>query len=197
MAERKAIPKTLRFDVFARDKFTCQYCGRMSPDVVLEIDHIQPVSKGGKNELLNLVTSCRDCNRGKSNKTLSENSAVKRQQNELCDMAERLEQAKMMIEWKENMIAAKTNFVDVIIKLIESMTSYSLNDDGKRGIFNLISRFSFEEVYEATEISFTRYYAPYKDDEKRKQSFNFACSKIGGICYNKRKQKEAVQYGET
>ena len=59
---RKAIPKSVRFEVFKRDKFTCQYCGASAPDVILEIDHIRPVSKGGTNDILNLVTACRDCN---------------------------------------------------------------------------------------------------------------------------------------
>ncbi|MCK4795228.1 MAG: HNH endonuclease [Desulfobacteraceae bacterium] len=49
--KRKAISKKLRFEVFKRDSFTCQYCGRKSPDVLLEIDHIKPVSKEGKNDI--------------------------------------------------------------------------------------------------------------------------------------------------
>lgn len=62
MAKRKTITKKLRFEVFKRDNFTCQYCGRMAPDVILEIEHVNPVSKGGDNNILNLVTSCQDCN---------------------------------------------------------------------------------------------------------------------------------------
>ncbi len=64
------VSKSLRFDIFRRDKFTCQYCGRRPPDVVLEIDHITPVSQGGDDESPNLVTSCYDCNRGKGTKVL-------------------------------------------------------------------------------------------------------------------------------
>jgi len=67
-----AIRKGKRFDVFTRDGFTCQYCGRRPPEVILEVDHIQPASKGGDDEDLNLVTSCWECNRGKSAKVLSE-----------------------------------------------------------------------------------------------------------------------------
>ena len=48
------------------EKLTCQYCGKSSPEVVLEVDHVTPVSKGGTNEFENLITSCRECNRGKS-----------------------------------------------------------------------------------------------------------------------------------
>lgn len=67
-----AIGKTLRFEIFARDAFTCQYCGRRPPDVVLEVDHIHPQSKGGLDEPVNLITSCFDCNRGKRDRLVSE-----------------------------------------------------------------------------------------------------------------------------
>jgi 5-methylcytosine-specific restriction endonuclease McrA len=55
----------IRFKVLDRDNFTCRYCGRKSPEVMLEIDHIQPKAKGGNNFINNLTTSCRECNRGK------------------------------------------------------------------------------------------------------------------------------------
>ena len=66
-----AISKSVRFEVFARDAFTCQYCGQHPPDTVLELDHIHR-AKGGSDELLNLITSCWECNRGKAAKVLSE-----------------------------------------------------------------------------------------------------------------------------
>lgn len=55
-----------RFEVFKRDDFTCQYCGRRSPDVVLEVDHIVPRANGGSDDPINLRTSCWECNHGKS-----------------------------------------------------------------------------------------------------------------------------------
>jgi hypothetical protein len=67
-----AVGKSLRFEVFARDSFICQYCGRRPPEVVLECDHIHPRSKGGSDEIVNLVTSCYDCNQGKRAKIISE-----------------------------------------------------------------------------------------------------------------------------
>lgn len=62
---RKALGKSVRFKVFNRDGFTCQYCGQQPPKVVLEVDHIVPVSSGGRDHLENLTTACFDCNRGK------------------------------------------------------------------------------------------------------------------------------------
>ena len=61
---------TTRFAILKRDDFTCQYCGRKAPFVVLEVDHIYPKSKGGRWKLENLITSCFECNRGKRDNIL-------------------------------------------------------------------------------------------------------------------------------
>lgn len=68
--KRKSISKGRRFDIFRRDGFTCQYCGQQPPDVVLEVDHILPVSRGGNNDEMNLIAACFACNRGKAAKPL-------------------------------------------------------------------------------------------------------------------------------
>lgn len=60
--DRKPLSKKTRFEVFKRDQFTCQYCGNKPPNTTLEIDHIKAVSKGGNDEIINLITSCFDCN---------------------------------------------------------------------------------------------------------------------------------------
>ena len=101
MAERKPISKKMRFEVFKRDNFTCQYCGRHAPDVVLECDHIKPVAEGGKNTFLNLITSCMECNRGKGKTVLSDSSAVDKQFERMAVLNEKREQMKMMLKWRE------------------------------------------------------------------------------------------------
>ena len=65
MTQRKSLTKKVRFEVFKRDSFICQYCGSKAPDVILEVDHLNPVKEGGSNDIMNLVTSCFSCNRGK------------------------------------------------------------------------------------------------------------------------------------
>lgn len=61
----------LRFDVFQRDGFRCQYCGLSARDgALLHADHVIPESKGGPTTMENLVTACVDCNLGKSDKDL-------------------------------------------------------------------------------------------------------------------------------
>jgi hypothetical protein len=57
-------------EVFKRDNYICQYCGSVGGK--LEADHIIPFSKGGKDSLENLTTSCRKCNRQKRDKSVEE-----------------------------------------------------------------------------------------------------------------------------
>jgi hypothetical protein len=54
-----------RWHVLERDGFTCRYCGQSAPEVRLEVDHVLPRSRGGGDELDNLVTACWSCNQGK------------------------------------------------------------------------------------------------------------------------------------
>jgi hypothetical protein len=61
-----AVSKRLRYEVFRRDDYTCRYCGRSAPEVVLAVDHVVPTALGGADSAENLVTACRDCNAGKS-----------------------------------------------------------------------------------------------------------------------------------
>lgn len=66
----RGVSKKLRFEVFKRDEFTCQYCGAQPPGSVLECDHIEPLAKGGKTTADNLITACEACNRGKGDRPL-------------------------------------------------------------------------------------------------------------------------------
>lgn len=65
-----AVWSALRATVFERDDFTCVYCGAQG--VRLECDHVIPVSRGGLNDLSNLATACKNCNRAKRNKLVEE-----------------------------------------------------------------------------------------------------------------------------
>jgi len=62
------VPPKVRFEILKRDNFTCQYCGKKAPEVILEVDHIEPYSKTKNNHPDNLITACKDCNRGKRTK---------------------------------------------------------------------------------------------------------------------------------
>lgn len=69
--KRRPVPLDVRYSVLKRDGERCVLCGASPKDnssVVLEVDHIIPVSKGGDDSFSNLRTLCRDCNQGKKDK---------------------------------------------------------------------------------------------------------------------------------
>lgn len=173
MSERKTISKTLRFEVFKRDSFTCQYCGRSAPDVILEVDHIVPVAEGGQNEIMNLVTSCRDCNRGKGKRELSDDTILKKQKAQLDDLNERREQLEMMVAWKQGLAQIMQSQVEAIEQLFYHAYGREFTETGWKQMRNLIRKYGFDEVYTSTEIAIDKYPA------------DVAFDKIGGICYNR------------
>ena len=59
-----------RREVFARDNYTCQYCGRQTKD--LTIDHVVPRHRNGRHTWDNLVSACRGCNHRKAGRTPAE-----------------------------------------------------------------------------------------------------------------------------
>ena len=67
--ERSKMSDSLRYDVMKRDGFRCVLCGASRDDgITLHVDHIIPVSRGGKTEMSNLRTLCERCNLGKGAK---------------------------------------------------------------------------------------------------------------------------------
>lgn len=58
-----------RLNIFARDKFTCQYCGERPHRSQLNLDHVIPRSLGGRTTWENVVCSCVECNRRKGGRT--------------------------------------------------------------------------------------------------------------------------------
>jgi len=98
---RHPISKALRFKVFARDGFTCQYCGQRPPTVTLQIDHLRPVAVGGDNAESNLISACSSCNAGKSAKPIAEPRTTKELAKRADDLEERLEQLQRYREAEE------------------------------------------------------------------------------------------------
>lgn len=64
--------KFSRLNIYARDKFTCQYCVQRFASEDLTFDHVQPRSRGGRTSWENIVTCCIDCNSDKSDRTPGE-----------------------------------------------------------------------------------------------------------------------------
>ena len=153
--KRKSLSKKTRFEVFKRDDFRCQYCGNVPPKVILEIDHLTPVSKGGDNDINNLITSCFDCNRGKTNikldrvtPAISENLKVLKQKEE---------QLKEYRKFISNIKMRKTREINKINSLFEEFfPDRELTKNFKRSVGMFIKKLSFDEVEDSMFIACSR-----------------------------------------
>jgi hypothetical protein len=178
--------KKLRFEVFKRDKFTCQYCGRSAPDIILHVDHIEPVSRGGKDDLLNLVTSCRDCNLGKGNRQLSDDTVLKQRKRQLDELQERREQLEMQLDWQRSLLEEDeftiTELADFWTDLVPG---FLLNEHGLQNLRKWVTKYSVTEVIEAMKTATTQY-LKYEDADRptipTKTSVEHAIDYIPRIC---------------
>jgi 5-methylcytosine-specific restriction endonuclease McrA len=75
-------PAFTRFNVFLRDRFTCQYCGEPFASHDLTFDHLVPRSRGGKTTWQNVVTACSSCNLEKGSRLPHEAQMFPRRQPE-------------------------------------------------------------------------------------------------------------------
>lgn len=69
MMRRRRTPRFTKTNLYLRDLNTCQYCNTQFPRTQLTLDHVTPLSKGGKTNWLNIVAACTKCNSFKGNKT--------------------------------------------------------------------------------------------------------------------------------
>jgi hypothetical protein len=182
--------KTLRFEVFKRDSFTCQYCGRVAPDVVLEIDHIQPVSKDGDDDLFNLTTACFDCNRGKTNRLLSDNSVIRKQKKQLDELQSKKEQIEMLFEWKKGLLNVDDFKIQKLAEYLDGLTpGFVTTDTGKQKIRLLLKKFTMEEIMDAMNVVTEKYIELDSDGHITKESMQLAFNKIGGVCFTTKQAK--------
>ena len=171
--ERKAITKRLRFKIFKRDEFSCQYCWRTPElhNITLEVDHLISVKNWWWNEEENLTTSCFDCNRWKRWDSIVRWS-LEKTKNELLEIKERLEQIKYIAKLKDNIRKKqkdiednKLSFIDDIMKWYKIEFIYKMKirikNQNKKYMYSLEL---LRECLEITEAKFCLYDNFYIDD---------------------------------
>jgi hypothetical protein len=187
MPKRKSVGQRLRFEIFKRDEFKCQYCGRTPPVVVLELDHIVAIANDGDNSDINLITSCVDCNRGKGARSLNQ-------------VPESLESK---IKDKKVRVAQLSAYNDFLMEVranenatINSIGLYWFNQYKKeKNVYVFAGRYLSSlrtflkylppaKIYEAIDIAFERMFPERIDDDYR--TFRYFC----GICWKFIKSEE-------
>jgi hypothetical protein len=186
---RAPVSKKTRFEVFKRDRFTCQYCGEKAPEVVLHCDHITPVAEGGGPDIMNLVTACADCNGGKGARRLDDRSAVERQRSQIEDLEARREQLEMMLAWRDGAQAQAVDLVEEISERIGDRGGFWPNESGKADIRKWLKRYSLAEVLAAMDEAFD-HYMRFNGEEPDQKAWNAAFSKIPAFASMKRQAQD-------
>lgn len=189
MPKREPVSKKTRFEVFKRDKFTCQYCGAKAPEVVLHCDHILPVAEGGGRDIMNLVTACAACNGGKGARKLDDRSAVERQRTQVEELQERREQLEMMLAWRDAEQEDAIDAVEALSERIGQRGQYVPNDKGKADLRKWLRQYSLIELLEAMDIAFDQYLV-LQGAKVTMDSWGAAFRKIPAIASVRRREAE-------
>lgn len=172
-----AISKKTRFEVFKRDGFQCAYCGKTPPEVSLEVDHVDPKSKGGSDDVNNLLTACFDCNRGKRN------NKIDKIPNKLNDNIEILkEKEEQLKEYRKYVLTVRKRINKDIDKLQKEYRRYFPNLIFTDSFRNSVKQFL--EILDLYELQDAMNNACLKIDDPAR-AIKYFC----GICWNKIKDR--------
>jgi hypothetical protein len=177
---RKNISTRMRFEVFKRDGFQCQYCGAHPPQVILHCDHIHPVSEGGENVIENLVTACQGCNLGKSNILLEEKPVS------LADRAAEMAEREAQIAGYETIMRDRRSRLEDDAQTVLNAICDAYNRDGiPRADFTSIKRFveqlGLDATLDAVDVATAKFNRGYSN------GFRYFC----GVCWNTIRRRDA------
>lgn len=183
-----SISKKLRFEVFKRDGFICQYCGKTPPDVTLEIDHINPKSKKGTNNINNLVTACFDCNRGKRNITLDKvPNTIKQNIETLKEKELQLKEYNKMVAKIERRIQKDIDEVEEAFK--EFFPELSINEQFRNvSIKKFLKRLPKQQLKDIMGYACSKMIYKHSYRDERDQAEN-ALSYFCGICWHRIRER--------
>lgn len=193
-SKRKALSKRTRFEVFKRDKFQCQYCGRTPPTVTLEIDHILAFANGGSDDEPNLVTSCRDCNSGKSDRPLKEAPLPLAAQMEVQrERAEQIEAYnRFLMEDRDRREAVVEEIGRHWYNLIgpeKDKDKWVFGSHRSQSIKTFLKHLPAAEIIEAIDVTDARYTLKYYDGESGDRAWKYFC----GICWRKIRRRNGEE----
>jgi hypothetical protein len=172
-ANRKPISKKVRFEIFKRDSFTCQYCGSHPPSVILEPDHIHPISAGGDNSMDNLITACFDCNRGKAARPLTDipQSLISKYE-EVAEREAQIKAYQKLMKSKRKRIDLEVHQVCSIYELYNA--GYTLSEPALTTVRKFLEKLDVHQVCDAMETANSKTYV------RKGSEFKYFC----GICWN-------------
>jgi hypothetical protein len=184
---RKALGKRMRFEIFKRDSFTCQYCGRKPPEVMLHVDHILAVANGGGNAEDNLLTSCADCNLGKSAVPMERIKApINFSAEDKQEKIDQLEAYRAFLQSERNLMDTCKNDVCNRWATFEGKDpdaeEWMLPAQLGPAVVKFLNRLPFEKVLEAVDSAFSK----FPDLCREHARFKYFC----GTCWKMIRDRE-------
>ena len=174
---------SLRFEIFKRDGFTCVYCGRNPPSVILEVDHILPRSKKGTDKIENLATACFECNRGKRDKKLSEVApSIKVSLARVKEGEAQMKEYRTFLRKKERQIVKDIEDIDDFFSSLTGNKKIFADSYKRTTIRTFLKNLSKQEIMEALDLAFSKFYHPENID----RTIKYFC----GIAWNWIKKPE-------
>lgn len=172
---------SLRFEVFKRDAFTCRYCGKQSPEAILEVDHVLAVANGGIDEIENLVTPCYECNRGKGVRMLSDIPPESDVHEKAIAIAEQERQIAELNYWRNKQLERENEEID----LLRDYGRKYVNSEGYYGVsISTLRRYLRHMCY--ADLAEMMEYVICRRDLKETIKWAYFC----GMCRNRIREQD-------
>lgn len=165
-----SLGKTKRFKVFERDNYTCRYCGQKPPEVKLEVDHFIPRSKEGSDDMINLLTSCFDCNRGKRDRVVMTHDQTLEIETQIENKKEVILQLKQLNKLNDKVRKMQDEIVEEITLYWEFLwdDEKTFTAKGQSSIRTFLKYFTKNEIREAMDIA-------RQQDRSNVDTFKYMC----------------------
>jgi TolA-binding protein len=176
--------KRIKYEVFEKDAFKCQFCGTGAPNVTLQLVRIQDAQPD--EEWLDtafLSTSCKVCEKKKSG---TDEKSLNNPYMSIDELEERLQQLKMLINWRKGMLnIRKQQLNNLIIYWENKISGFETNNDQKKYLAAHISKYSGDEIRSAMDMAVDKFIKYDEDGKLDQSSILTAFSKIPEICQTK------------
>jgi hypothetical protein len=176
--------KRIKYEVFEKDSFKCQFCGKGVPLVTLQLIRIQDTQQN--DEWLDtafLSTSCKICEKKKSgvDEKILNNGYLS-----IDELEERLQQLKMLINWRRGMLnIRKQQLANLVSYWEKKLPGFSVDNDQKKFMATYISKYSSDEIKSAMDMAVDKFIKYSDDGILDKNSIRTAFAKIPDICLTK------------
>jgi len=139
---------------------------------------------------MNLVTSCMECNLGKRDRELSDESAIMVQRTRVEELQEKQDQILMAIQWGRDLDSLEEFALDHLEEYWSELTSYTLTESGRESLRRLLGRFEFKALVAAMNTAAKQYLTMTEGAKATHESVEIAWNKIAGILTIQRQEEK-------